>query len=112
MQWDHERFGKWLKYQRTIEHNMSQDKLAEKIGVAQAYISRWERGWENYPNTPPPELETCLDLAEMFETDFIDLAKLCRRWNDRLEKRIRMDLASSDGQQSKEERPGSWLLPS
>lgn len=100
MDWDHQTFGRWLKYQRVIIHDMSQERLAEHLGVPQAYISRWERGWKDYPNTEPPELATCLELADLFEANFIDLATLCGRWNDRLEKGVLVALGSSNGEQS------------
>lgn len=96
MEWQHQRFGQWLKYQRVIVKDLSQDRLAAEVGVTQSQISRWELGPDRWPNTEPPTLEECLSLADVFEVNFIELAKLCGRWNDRIQQRVLISLAQND----------------
>lgn len=43
---------------------LTQSKVAEKLGVAQAQYARWENGGRN------PKDETVEKLAEIFETSF------------------------------------------
>ena len=44
-----------------IKHGMSQKELAEKLGVTQSMISRWEKGETNYT------LSTLVDIAEKLD---------------------------------------------
>lgn len=48
-----------LKYQRE-QANLSQRQLAEKVGISQGNISRWEKG-ETVPN-----IEFCIRLADFY----------------------------------------------
>lgn len=92
MEWEgRETFGKWLRMQRVVEKEISQEDLAELLGVHQSRVSRWEK---RHLNTDPPTLEECAILADIFEVDFIELAKLCDRWNDDLQRRVLVSLAS------------------
>lgn len=90
--WNRETFARWLKMQRRVLNPMSQEKLAEKLGVTQSRVSRWE-GAET--DVDAPTLDECLRFAEIYEVDFIELAKLVGRWNDDLSRRVLVSLASN-----------------
>ena len=62
-------FGNNLQYLRKVNGNMTQEKLAEKLGVSRQTISRWESA-EAYP-----ELPKLLDLCEIFRTNLDDLLR-------------------------------------
>lgn len=94
MEWDYKTFGRWLRRARVAKLPvLSQDKVAESIGTTQAKISRWE---QERPGTDAPSLEECLHLADLFGVNFLELAKLCGRWNDRLQQRVLVDIAAGD----------------
>ena len=42
------------------EHNLSQEQLAEKLGVSRQSVSKWESG------TAYPEMEKMLQLCQLF----------------------------------------------
>lgn len=91
MEWDYQKFGGWLRRARVSTlPTLSQDSVAEKVGVTQARVSRWEL---ERPGTDAPTLDECLKLSDLFGVDFIELAKLCGRWNDRIERRVLVSLA-------------------
>lgn len=50
-----------LKYLRK-KHNMSQEELAEKMGVSRQSVAKWENG------ETLPDVIKCVDLAELFGT--------------------------------------------
>lgn len=96
MEWDYQEFGQWLRKARVSTLPiLSQDKVAEVLGVPQTKVSRWEK---ERSGTPAPTLDECLQLADLFGFDFLTLARMCGRWNDRIERRILVELATrSDG---------------
>ena len=49
-------------------HRLSQEELAEKVGVTRQAIAKWEAG------ETMPDLEKCRLLAEIFEVSLDDLA--------------------------------------
>ncbi|MFS0841253.1 helix-turn-helix transcriptional regulator [Paenibacillus sp. 1P03SA] len=57
------KFGDWLKEART-KTEMTQNELAEKVGVSFTYISKLERGKED-----PPSEEICIRLAKALGED-------------------------------------------
>lgn len=61
--------GNNLQYLRKVNGNMTQEKLAERMGVSRQTISRWESG-EAYPEIPK-----LLDLCEIFRTRLDDLLR-------------------------------------
>ena len=52
--------------------NMSQEKLAEKLGVSRHSISNWEREVSN------PELKTMLEITKLFNVSLNQLIKTRR----------------------------------
>ncbi len=63
-------------------------------GATQSKVSRWMHMKSG--GTDAPSLEECMRLADFFEVDFIKLAELCGRWNDEIQERILITLASTD----------------
>lgn len=53
-------FSANLQYMRKIHHSMTQDQLAEKMGVSRQTVSKWESG-EAYP-----EMEKLIRLCDLF----------------------------------------------
>lgn len=49
-------------------HQLTQEELAEKIGVTRQSVAKWEAG------ETVPDLEKCKTLAEIFEVSLDDLA--------------------------------------
>lgn len=62
-------FGNNLQHLRKINGNMTQEKLAERLGVSRQTVSKWESGeaW--------PEIPKLLDLCEVFGTKLDDLLR-------------------------------------
>jgi transcriptional regulator with XRE-family HTH domain len=58
-----------LQYLRKANGNMTQEKLAEKLGVSRQTVSRWESS-EAYPEIPK-----LLDLCEIFRCSLDDLLR-------------------------------------
>lgn len=91
MSWDYQGFGRWLRTARVSNLPvMSQERVAEIVGVTQAKMSRWEM---ERPRTEPPNLEQCRRLAELFDGDLIELAEMCGQWNPELERSLLVALA-------------------
>lgn len=63
------KLGTNLQYLRKLHGNMTQEKLAEQMGVSRQTISKWETD-EAYP-----ELEKLLELSEYFSCTLDDLLK-------------------------------------
>jgi transcriptional regulator with XRE-family HTH domain len=61
--------GKNLQYLRKNNGNMTQERLAEKLGVSRQTVSRWESS-EAYPEIPK-----LLDLCEIFRCQLDDLLR-------------------------------------
>ena len=57
-------FGQNLKELRKSK-NISQEKLAEKVGVSRQSVSKWETG-EAYP-----EMNNILELCKIFHCQYI-----------------------------------------
>lgn len=58
-----EKFGKFISELRK-EKNMTQEQLAEKLGVSDKSISRWENG-----NTMP-DISLLVELADILNTTY------------------------------------------
>ena len=52
-------YGEYLKYYRE-QYGLSQSKLAEKTGISQVNISRWEQ------NKVLPNIDFCVKLADFY----------------------------------------------
>ena len=63
------KLGSNLQYLRKLHGAMTQEKLAERMGVSRQTISKWETG-ETYP-----ELDKLLDLSSMFSCTVDQLLK-------------------------------------
>lgn len=72
-------FGKTIKELR-VKHGLSQEKLAEHLGVAPQSVSKWERN-EGYP-----DITFLIPLAEFFD---VTLDTLMGRDDCKKEARIR-----------------------
>lgn len=53
-------FGKNLQFLRKMHQGMTQDELAEKMGVSRQTISKWE------VDAAFPEMEKAIALCQMF----------------------------------------------
>lgn len=53
-------FGKNLQYLRKMHNGMTQEALAEKMGVTRQTVSRWEL------DTAYPEMEKAVELCTIF----------------------------------------------
>jgi len=53
-------FGKNLQYLRRLSHDMTQEALAEKLGVSRQTVSKWES------DLAQPEMEKALELCRIF----------------------------------------------
>ncbi len=94
MEWEYQRFGRWLRKARVDELPViSQDKLADILEVPQSIISRWEK---EKAQTRPPTLRQCGRLADLFDVDAVALARACGQWDDEIQERILVTLASTD----------------
>ena len=63
------KLGTNLQYLRKLHGNMTQEKLAEQMGVSRQTISKWET------DEACPELEKLLELSEIFSCTLDDLLK-------------------------------------
>lgn len=63
------KLGKNLQALRKINGNLTQEKLAEKMGVSRQTVSKWENG-EAYP-----ELDKLMELSELFSCTLDTLLK-------------------------------------
>lgn len=61
--------GSNLQYLRKINGNMTQERLAERLGVSRQTVSKWESGEAS------PEIPKLLDLCEIFRTKLDDLLR-------------------------------------
>ena len=55
--------------------NMTQEDIAEKIGVSRQSVAKWETG------ETVPDLDKCKILAEIFEVSLDDLANFRQKGN-------------------------------
>lgn len=63
---DTAKLGSFLKALRK-EHNLTQEQLAEKLGVTNRTVSRWETG------THLPDLDILIALSELYQIDIREL---------------------------------------
>lgn len=63
------RLGKNLQFLRKLHSNMTQEKLAERMGVTRQTVSKWETG-EAYP-----ELDKLMELSKLFSCTIDALLK-------------------------------------
>ena len=63
---DQQKIGAFLRELRT-EKNLTQEQLAEKIGVSGRTVSRWENG------NNMPDLSIIVELAEFYDVDIREL---------------------------------------
>jgi transcriptional regulator with XRE-family HTH domain len=90
--WQYQKFGEWLRMARVRRLPiLSQQAIADRLDAPQSLVSRWEK---EKPNTRPPSLAQCGRLADIFNVDFIELAKLCGQWDAELQERILVNLAA------------------
>ena len=73
--------GLFLKQLRKAQ-NMTQEQVAEKIGVSSRTISRWETG--EYM----PDISILVDIAEMYEVDVREIID-GERMNDNLNSEVK-----------------------
>ena len=62
------RIGAFLRELRK-ERNLTQEALAEKFGVTQRSVSRWENG------TTMPDISVLIELADFYDVDIRDLLR-------------------------------------
>ena len=60
-------FGKNLQYLRQLRKNMTQEDLAERLGVSRQSISKWEMDAAN------PEMDKALELCKIFNCSLDEL---------------------------------------
>ena len=65
---DQKKIGLFLKGLRT-EKKLTQEKLAERLGVSRRSVSRWETG------SNMPDLDILMELADYYEVDLRELLK-------------------------------------
>lgn len=58
-------FGQNLQFLRRMYHGMTQEELAEKIGVSRQTVSKWEL------DTAYPEMEKVIELCRFFHVLWI-----------------------------------------
>jgi len=63
------KLGENLQYLRKLHGNITQEKLAERVGVSRQTISKWETG------EVVPELDKLIELSEMFSCTIDALLK-------------------------------------
>ena len=61
--------GRNLQYLRRVSGGMTQEKLAEQIGVSRQTVSKWESG------EATPEVQKLMDLCEIFHCRLDDLLR-------------------------------------
>ncbi|CQR74643.1 transcriptional repressor DicA [Sporomusa ovata DSM 2662] len=62
-------FGQNLQFLRKMHKGMTQDKLAEKMGVSRQTISKWEM------DSAFPEMETAIELCKLFSCSLDELLR-------------------------------------
>ena len=60
-------FGKNLQYLRQLSKDMTQETLAEKLGVSRQTISKWEVDAAN------PEMDKALEICKIFNCSLDNL---------------------------------------
>ena len=72
---DQQKIGGFLKELRQ-EKQMTQEQLAEQMGVSRRTVSRWETG------NNLPDLSVIIELADFYEVDMKDLINGKRKYNN------------------------------
>lgn len=94
-QWDRDLFAEWLRIARARKlPRLSQRDVERATGIAQAKLSRWE----NPPagDNAPPTLHELAAIVDFLGGDFLELARMTGQWDDDLEKRVLVALASKN----------------
>lgn len=76
--------GKFLQELRK-EKGLSQEQLAEQLGVARRTVSRWETG------SNMPDLDILIELSERYEVDLREILsgeRKCERMNEELKETV------------------------
>lgn len=60
------------KYRK--QKNMTQQQLADAVGVTQGAVNQWEKG------ATKPKLETLVAMAKLFDCTLEDLIKEAKPW--------------------------------
>lgn len=69
---DQQKIGGFLKELR-LEKQMTQEQLAEQIGVSRRTVSRWETG------NNLPDLSVIIELADFYDVDLNEIFRGERR---------------------------------
>lgn len=72
---DQQKIGRFLKQLRT-EQNMTQEQLAELLGVSNRSVSRWERG------ATMPDFDLLIQLAKQYDVEIGELLEGERKCED------------------------------
>ena len=81
---DQIKIGAFLKELRN-DNNLTQEQLAEKFGVSQRSVSRWENG-----NTMP-DISILIELADYYEVDLREILNGERK-TDNMDKELKETL--------------------
>ncbi|HEX7098940.1 MAG TPA: helix-turn-helix transcriptional regulator [Acidimicrobiia bacterium] len=111
-EWDRDLFAEWLRVARARKlPRMSQREVAEALGVPQTLVSRWEN--PTHESINPPTLKEVAILVDMFGGDFLELARMTGQWDDALERRVLVAVATGGAEVSERLRnagvPQSWV---
>ncbi len=60
-------FGRNLQYFRKLGGNMTQEALAEKLGVSRQTVSKWEMDAAN------PEMDKALEICKIFTCSLVTI---------------------------------------
>ena len=75
------KMGAFLKELRK-ERNITQDQLAEKMGVSRRTVSRWETG------ANMPDMDSLIDISDFYETDLREILDGERK-NEHMDKEMK-----------------------
>ncbi|MBQ8786377.1 MAG: helix-turn-helix transcriptional regulator [Oscillospiraceae bacterium] len=78
-------FGENLQYLRKMMNKMTQEELAEKIGVSRQTVSKWE------VNAAYPEMNKLIELCELFSCNMDQLVREDMNVNDEAYSNIRVE---------------------
>lgn len=92
--------GEYLKQLRN-EKGLSQEQLAEKIGLSRQSISKWEQGLST------PDVDNFVKLAEIYNVPIESLLK-----GKPVENNTSEHNADTEKQTPKEKKKRGWLFPS
>lgn len=78
-------FGQNLQFLRKMRHNMTQEELAEKLGVSRQAISKWEM------DTAYPEMNNLVELCRLFSCTMDELVQKDMNVSDEAYSDIRVE---------------------